>query len=238
MTEEKVRSAKLTMKIIIKELSILVGIFFVMIAIVSIECIRTIDSKVEAKTMKQKIADQSKTESRKKSSLPKFESTMSLMITGKETAKGDRAIELEKIAEKKARERKKREKEKRRRLKNRTKHFSSSNLELMAHLIYGEAGDQSDECQQAVGMVVINRVNDSGFKCSTIREAIYSPGQYACTTDGNFDRTPSKQAYKNARAVLLGNTIIDVPKDVVYQSQFPQGSGIWRKIGTETFCRK
>ena len=115
---------------------------------------------------------------------------------------------------------------------------SAYNLELMAHLINGEAGNQSDECQQAVGMVVVNRVLDKSFKQDTIKDVIFSPGQYACTKDGNFDRTPSKQAYKNAKAVLTGNTIISVPKDVVYQSQFAQGSGVWRKIGTETFCRK
>ena len=67
---------------------------------------------------------------------------------------------------------------------------------------------------------------------------IFSPGQYACTEDGNFEKTPSKQAYKNAKAVLTGNTIIDVPEDVVYQSQFAQGSKIWKKIGTEIFCCK
>lgn len=235
MTEEKERSAKLAVKIIIKDLSILVGIFLIMIAIVSIACITSTDSEkqIEAKTIKK--ADQSQTEGRKKSLPKKYESTMSRMITGKEIAKGDRAIELEKkMAEKKARERKKREKEK----QKRRKYFSSSNLELMAHLINGEAGDQSDECQQAVGMVIINRINDSSFKCSTIREAIFSRGQYACVNDGNFDKAPSKQAYKNARAVLLGNTIIDVPKNVVFQSQFKQGSGIWRKIGTEIFCYK
>ena len=46
------------------------------------------------------------------------------------------------------------------------------------------------------------------------------------------------QAYKNAKAVLSGNTIIDVPEDIVYQAQFVQGSGVWKKLGTETFCRK
>lgn len=98
--------------------------------------------------------------------------------------------------------------------------------------------DQDDKCQQAVGMVVINRANDTSFKQDTVKDVIFSPGQYACTKDGNFDKTPSKQAYKNAKAVLTGNTIIDVPEDVVYQAQFTQGSAVWKKLGTETFCRK
>lgn len=241
MTEEKVRSAKakLAIKIIIKEVSIMFGFFLIIAIVAFIACVSSIDSKdikIEAKTV-NKIVDQTETESREK--LPEFHSTMSRMITGNETAKGDRCIELEITAKKKIKKEKKRKREKRRRkINNIRKHYSSSNVEIMAHLIYGEAGDQSDACQQAVGMVVINRVNDKSFKSTTVKGVIFSPGQYACTWDGNFDREPSEQAYKNARAVLSGNTIIDVPENVVYQSQFEQGSGVWKKIGTETFCRK
>ena len=246
MTEEKVRSAKQqALSIMVKVISIFIGCFLVMTIITTAACISSVESKLPDDVVSaedsyetvQQEADQTETESREKSLPPKnYESTMSRMLTGKETAKGDRAVELERITIKKAREKKKREKENRRRLKN--INLSSSNLELMAHLIYGEAGDQGDECQQAVGMVVINRVNDKDFKCTTIKEAIFAPSQYACTTDGNFYRTPSKQAYRNAKAVLTGNMILNVPKDIVYQSQFSQGSKIWRKIGTETFCHK
>ena len=246
MTEEKVRLAKLVF-IIIKEISIYIGIFLITFIITTAICISSIKAKETEKNEKSQLkeviqqdVDQSKAESQdRENALLEHQSTMSRMITGKETAKGDRAVELEKIARKKARERKKRAKEKRRRLMNKhKKHYSSSNLELMAHLIYGEAGDQNDSCQQAVGMVVINRANDSSFIQDTVKGVIFSPGQYACTEDGNFEKTPSKQAYKNAKAVLTGNTIIDVPEDVVYQSQFAQGSKIWKKIGTEIFCCK
>ena len=245
MTEEKVRAA---MKIIIKELLIFFGSFLIMIGIASAACIASTysEKKVEAKaTMQRKVVAQSKTESQDCSLPVNFKSTMCGMLTGKETVKGDLTVELEKKVaaerKKKALERKKKRimrKKKKEIKRQQRQQYSSSNLELMAHLIYGEAGDQGDACQQAVGMVVINRINDKSFKVSSVREAIYAPGQYACTTDGNFDRKPSKQAYKNAKAVLSGNTIIDVPEDVVYQSQFSQGSGVWRKLGTETFCRK
>lgn len=239
MTEEKVRAA---IKIIIKELSIILGSFLVIIVTASVACVvSTYEKKVEAKTtMQRKIVAQSKAESQESLALPtNYHSTMSRMMNGKETVKGDLALELEKkaIAEKKKAQKRKRAII-RRRKKRQRRHMSSSNINLMAHLINGEAGDQSDKCQQAVGMVVVNRVNDNSFKCKTIKEAIYAPGQYACTKDGNFDKKPSKQAYKNAKAVLSGNTIIDVPEDVVYQAQFVQGSGVWRKLGTETFCRK
>lgn len=113
--------------------------------------------------------------------------------------------------------------------------YTEENVELLAHLINGEAGDQGDECQQAVGQVVVNRVKSKGFQ-NTLKGVIFAHGQYSCTWDGNFNKTPSKAAYRNARAVLSGNTIIDVPESVVFQSQFRQGSGVWRKIGSETFC--
>lgn len=244
--------------VIIKDMLIFFIIIAIMAVIITTACIVSVENapsqKVKAysfetleqfaarsvKARKQKI----KSEEKKKyveEKIPPYHSTMSRMIQGKEIGKGDYVVALEKKEAKRRkliRERKKREKEKREREKReKEKFFSNSNLELMAHLIYGEAGDQSDECQQAVGMVIINRINDNDFNCSTVREAIFAPGQYACTTDGNFYRTPSKQAYKNAKAVLTGNTIY-VPKNVVYQSQFRQGSGIWRKIGTEIFCFK
>jgi len=238
MTEEKVRSAKQALFIVVKVISIFIAGFLSMAIVTTAACISSVESKLpddvisaeDSYEIVQQDADQTKTESQE-SALSEHQSTMSRMITGKETAKGDRAVKLEKKLILKRKKKLARKKE--------IQNFNSAyNLELMAHLINGEAGNQSDECQQAVGMVVVNRVLDKSFKQDTIKDVIFSPGQYACTKDGNFDRTPSKQAYKNAKAVLTGNTIISVPKDVVYQSQFAQGSGVWRKIGTETFCRK
>ena len=110
---------------------------------------------------------------------------------------------------------------------------------LMAHLIYGEAGDQDDDCQLAVGAVVLNRVKHGRYP-DTIEEVIFDDGQYACTKDGNFDREPSQQAWKNAYWLLENelseNPIEVIPYNVIYQSQFEQGSGVYKVIGSETFC--
>lgn len=158
------------------------------------------------------------------------ESSMYLMMTGQEIAKGDNDY----IAQQKEIEKKKVKKKKQ--LKKRKK-MKKSQLEIMAHLINGEAGDQSNVCQQAVGQVVLNRVKDKNYP-NTVKGVIFQKSQYACTTDGNYYKKPSKKAYRNAKAVLKGKTVLSVPKKVIYQSQFRQGSGIWRKIGTETFCYK
>lgn len=111
--------------------------------------------------------------------------------------------------------------------------INQEEVELLAHLIEGEAGNQEDECQRAVGNVVMNRIESDKFPDS-IKEVIYQKGQYACTWDGNFEKTPSERAYANARWLLEGNRIL--PDNVVFQSQFEQGSGVYAKIGTEIFC--
>lgn len=64
--------------------------------------------------------------------------------------------------------------------------------------------------------------------------------QYACVYDGNFDKEPSQQAWDNARWLLENelsdNPVIVLPENVVYQSEFEQGSGVYKKIGPEIFC--
>lgn len=110
---------------------------------------------------------------------------------------------------------------------------------LMAHLIYGEAGDQEDDCQLAVGAVVLNRVKHEKYP-DTIEEVIFQKRQYACTWDGNFDKEPSQQAWDNAYWLLENelseNPIEVIPLNVIYQAQSEQGSGKYDIIGSETFC--
>ena len=111
--------------------------------------------------------------------------------------------------------------------------FSNDELELLAHLIYAEAGDQSDDCQRATGNVVLNRMAHRYYP-NTMYGVIYQKGQYACTWgDCSINRTPSERAYANARWLLSGNRYFG-SSDYVYQAQFEQGyHTVW--IGTECF---
>ena len=106
-------------------------------------------------------------------------------------------------------------------------------LYLLAHLICGEAQGYSRECQEAVGSVVLNRVADARYP-DTIRKVIYQRGQYACITDGNFDREPTALNWEVAEDLLRSGS--KIPATVVYQAQFRQGRGVWKQIGTEIFC--
>lgn len=112
-------------------------------------------------------------------------------------------------------------------------------VEMMSHLIYAEAGDQNDECQLSAGAVVLNRVKNDKYP-NTIEEVIFDEGQYACTWDGNFEKEPTQQARENAYW-LLKNELCRAPKEVIpinviYQSSFEQGSGVYKIIGTQYFC--
>lgn len=106
---------------------------------------------------------------------------------------------------------------------------------LLARLVYAEAGGESDEHQQAVASVVLNRMNSDKFPDS-IDEVIYqrNPLQYACIEDGNIDKIPDERAIKNAYYIWDNGSIL--PDNVLYQAEFKQGSGVYKKIGNTYFC--
>ena len=106
---------------------------------------------------------------------------------------------------------------------------------LLARLVYAEAGGESDEHQQAVASVVLNRMNSDKFPDS-IDEVIYqrNPLQYACIEDGNIDKIPDERAIKNAYYIWDNGSIL--PDNVLYQAEFKQGSGVYKQIGNTYFC--
>lgn len=110
--------------------------------------------------------------------------------------------------------------------------YDEDDLYILSHLIYGEAGGESDECQLAVGSVVLNRVKSSSFP-NSIEGVVFAPGQYACTWDGNYDKEPSQRAIDNARYLLENGSTL--PDGVVFQAQFVQGE-IYAEIDGEYFC--
>ena len=113
---------------------------------------------------------------------------------------------------------------------------SLTEIDQMAHLIEGEAGDQDDDCQLAVGTVIMNRI-DSWQYPDTIADVVLEVGpvQYACAWDGNIQKIPSERAYQNAQSILKGTRTLD--SDYVYQAQFEQGwDCFW--LGSECFGRQ
>ena len=112
---------------------------------------------------------------------------------------------------------------------------------LLAKVIYAEATEQPNLREldrKYVGSVVINRLKD-GYWGNSLSKVIYAPGQYACANPYNrkFNSYPPEECIKIAKQLLLGVSF-GMPENVIFQAQFTQGSGIWKKVGVHYYCYK
>ena len=69
--------------------------------------------------------------------------------------------------------------------------------ELLASLIFCEAGNQPYEGKVAVGAVVMNRIKSSSYP-DTMEEVIYQSGQFSPAMSGWLDRVRANQGYTEA----------------------------------------
>ena len=118
--------------------------------------------------------------------------------------------------------------------------YTQEELELLSRIVYSEAGSTwlSDEHQQLVANVVINRVNSPAWP-NTIKDVIFQKGQYSEAYRIYDDKfTPDERTIANTKAVLDGLRVC--PEGVVYQANFIQGE-IYKAIEddylpTSYFC--
>lgn len=82
---------------------------------------------------------------------------------------------------------------------------SSSDVQLLARAINGEARGEPYEGQVAVGAVILNRVKNSSFP-NTIAGVIYQPGAFTAVADGqiNVPIAENSTVVKAARDALNG----------------------------------
>ena len=80
---------------------------------------------------------------------------------------------------------------------------NSSNVNLLAHLIYGEARGEPYIGQVAVGAVIMNRVKSSSFP-NTISGVIYQKGAFDAVSDGQINMSPDSTAKKAAQDAING----------------------------------
>ena len=119
-------------------------------------------------------------------------------------------------------------------------------LELLARAIYAEAGGDecSDETRIMVGNVILNRMKDPRYP-DNMEEVLTQPLQY-----NTFDKTgvvwkdrasepdekdAVERAYRCAERVLLGEKLL--PDDVIFQSEYIQGTEIVAHQDGMYFCR-
>nr|WP_010245464.1 spore cortex-lytic enzyme [Acetivibrio cellulolyticus] len=114
------------------------------------------------------------------------------------------------------------------------------NLDLLAHLIHGEARGEPYIGQVAVAAVVLNRTADSRFP-STIAGVIYQPGAFDAVSDGQIDLEPTSQSIKAAQDALNG---WDPSEGAVYYFNPVTATSKWiwsreiiKQIGKHIFAR-
>jgi len=79
----------------------------------------------------------------------------------------------------------------------------SSDVELLARLIHGEARGEPYVGMVAVGAVVLNRVRSSKFP-NTIAGVVYQAGAFDAVADGQINLVPNEQSRRAARDALNG----------------------------------
>ena len=119
---------------------------------------------------------------------------------------------------------------------------STSDVQLMARAINGEARGEPYEGQVAVGAVILNRVKDSRFP-NSISGVIYQPGAFTAVSDGQINATISEGStvYKAAQDAMNG---WDPTSGCVYYFNPATTTNKWiwsrqliKTIGKHRFCK-
>ena len=104
-------------------------------------------------------------------------------------------------------------------------------LWLLSKIIYAEAGSVwlPMDWKMSVGEVVLNRMASPEFP-DTMREVLEQPGQYYGKGNRYFEGLkPSAACAEAARRLLEGERVLGNAA-VVFQSNSPQGSGVFREF--------
>lgn len=116
--------------------------------------------------------------------------------------------------------------------------YTKSNILLLARLIEAENGSaKNDETLVLTGVCVLKRVKAKSYP-DTIKGVIYQKGKggRAYSTAPMLDSiTPSERALEIAEELLIYGAE-EYPDNLVFQSMFPQGKKVYKRIDGEYFC--
>ena len=121
-----------------------------------------------------------------------------------------------------------------------TSSSSSSNVNLLAMVINGEARGETYEGQVAVGAVVLNRVKHSSFP-NTIAGVVYQKGAFTAVDDGQINASVQSSCVNAARDALNG---WDPTGGAIYYYNPKTATSSWirtrpvvKTIGNHVFCK-
>lgn len=123
----------------------------------------------------------------------------------------------------------------------------SEDLYWLSHLIMAEEEGASYENKLMCGLVAMNRVKDKSYP-NTLEEVIFQKDkkgnvQYACIKSAKGKKAriylePNEDSLRAAKEILSKNCSIKIPEEVVFQSERPLGSGVYKKIGNQYYSYK
>ena len=118
----------------------------------------------------------------------------------------------------------------------------TSNLQLLARAINGEARGEPYEGQVAVGAVIMNRVKDPKFP-NTIAGVIYQKGAFTAVSDGQIN-VPIKEGSSILKAAQDALNGWDPTGGAIYYFNPNTATSKWiwsrpliKKIGKHNFCK-
>lgn len=110
--------------------------------------------------------------------------------------------------------------------------LSDEDMALFAKVVWAEARGESEEGQQAVAEVIMNRLNSENFG-DTVRDIVYDDGQFR-TVDILKDAEPYQAQYEAIERAIYGPYIL--PENVMHFATFQTNANVWGKIGGHIFC--
>lgn len=83
-------------------------------------------------------------------------------------------------------------------------YINSTDIDLMAKVVFGESRGEPYEGKVAVASVILNRVYTPGFPKS-IREVILQPSAFSCVINNTVQGTPDESCYNAVLDALKGH---------------------------------
>lgn len=85
-----------------------------------------------------------------------------------------------------------------------TESVDRNDLEVLSKIVHAEAKGEPYEGKVAVAEVVMNRVEDENFP-DTVKDVVYQEGQFQPVANGAINNTPSEEAIKASKEVLMSD---------------------------------
>ncbi len=118
--------------------------------------------------------------------------------------------------------------------------YSTSEINLIARAVYGEARGESYTGQVAVAAVILNRVRSSSFP-NSVSGVVYQNGAFDAVSDGQINLSPNDTALKAARDAAAGwdptNGAIYYYNPKTATNQWIRSRPVVATIGRHVFCK-